>query len=51
MYLVYPPPPPTNFAKPLSWISTKTTVTLRRNWKPWLCKLWGGGRQGALWSM
>ena len=46
--LVYPTPPPAPqiFAKPLSWISAKTTVTPRRNWKQWLCNFFfflGGG--------
>ena len=30
-----------------------TTVIPRRNWKQWLCKIWGGrgGKQEALWSI
>ena len=49
-------PPPPNFAKPLSWISAKTTVTPRRNRKQWLCKIfsgreWGGGVNKVLYGL
>ena len=51
-----PTPPPPNFAKPLSWISAKTTVTPRRNRKQWLCKIfsgreWGGGVNNVLYGL
>ena len=55
LFIPHPAPPP-NFAKPLSWISAKTTVTPRRNRKQWLCKIfsgreWGGGVNKVLYGL
>ena len=33
------------------YLSLVRSVIPRRNWKQWVCKIWGVGNQGALYSL